>query len=333
MLEHTDSKPAKALTLLTVAFYIESWSFPRDKILEALQEAHRAGMESGNIEMGFQNWQLCHLFAYESGYPLEPIESTGEELVEQLQLYNVDSVLSTMLESRLPVRYLLGKADKPLDWDELESFCGELGNTSETYRILIGYVGRLELAVIFGELEVAERMSEKLQPYAAHDSSYGLVTANLFYSALAFSGLARKTGSKIYASKATALSKKMKQISRTKGLNAFHKSLIMEADVMAFKCKKPDRLALAYEKGITAAVKMGYTQDAAIASEVAGEVFLSLGDEVRARQFLNQAGDLYLQVRSPLGLKSIACTVCHLNCMFSPVSSVGRDRQGRKSTN
>jgi predicted ATPase len=155
VLEGTDSKAAKPLTLLTVAFFIEAWSFTRDRILEALQEGRRAGMESGNIEMGFQNWMLCHLVAYHTGYLLEPIENNGEELVEQLQLYSVDLVLSIMLESRLPVLYLLGKADKPLDWDELESFHGEPGNNSETYRILMGYLGRLELAVIFGELETA----------------------------------------------------------------------------------------------------------------------------------------------------------------------------------
>jgi hypothetical protein len=131
-------------------------------------------------------------------------------------------------------------------------------------------------------------MSEKLQPYAAHDPSYGLVTGNLFYSGLTFSGWAHKTGSKKYLSKATALAKQRRQISRTKGLNALHtKSLLMEAEVLAYKCKKLDRLLHAYEEGITAAVKVGYTQDMAIGSEIA------------ARQFLNQARDPYQEVRSP----------------------------------
>jgi hypothetical protein len=267
-------------------------------------------MECGNIEMGFQNWALCNSFAYSAGYPLDPVERIGQDLVEQLQLYNVDSVLIQVLENRISIRYLLGRADKPLDWDELGAFGDDTGKASETYRLISGYLARLELSIFFRELEFAERMSEKLQPMCAHEGSYLIESKNIFYSGLTYSGLARKTGSGKYLSRAAAFAKKMRRISRTKGLNTLHKSLLMEADILACRCKKIERLIDAYDGAITAAVKIGYTQDAALGSEIAGEVFLSLGDESRSWLYFNQARDLYREVSCLLRKAPVPCENC-----------------------
>jgi hypothetical protein len=87
-------------------------------------------MECSNLELGFLNWVDCNLFAYQAGYPFDPIERTGREILEQSQLYNVDNMRIFFLEIRRPIRYLLGCVDEPLDWTELQSFVVEHGNSS-----------------------------------------------------------------------------------------------------------------------------------------------------------------------------------------------------------
>ena len=207
------SRPTNALTLLTNAYFIEAWSFPRESVMETLQLAHHKGMESGNIEMGFQNWALCNIFAQTCGYPLEPIQRTGAELMQQLRNYHVDSVLAMMTETQLAVACLIGKQE--IDWDKLEPT--EMSNEkSETYRNVFGYLSRMELGVCFGNYDFATRMSVLIQPHIKHDGSYVGTSKELFYSALAYCGLARQTRHRRYYSRAINSLKKLKTFLQNK---------------------------------------------------------------------------------------------------------------------
>jgi len=255
-------------------------------------------MESGNVEIGFLNWVIANNFAYTTGYPLEPVEKTGREILQQLQLYSADSVLPIFLQIRLPIRYFLGNEENEIDWEELTNFNPDNNDKSDTYPSSFGFLGRLELALFFGELELAEKMSNGLQQYLVHEASYAIMVKNMFYSGLTFSGLARKGGAKAgrYRSKAASLSRDMDKISRTKGLNPLHKALIMKADLLACHTSDTVKVSRVYDEGIGAAMKLGYVQDAALASEIAGEFFLSMFDHARARQYICQARDLYQEV-------------------------------------
>ena len=119
---------------------------------------NKAGMESGNVDVGFVSWIIAHNFAYGTGYPLDVVEKTGDEILQQLQLYSAESILSIFLQMRLPVRLLLGREKEDIDWEKLGAFDNITGDKrSETYRSSFGYLGRLELAVYYGKLEEAFR--------------------------------------------------------------------------------------------------------------------------------------------------------------------------------
>lgn len=256
-------------------------------------------MASGNVDIGFLNWIIAHNFAYATGYPLDVVEKSGREILQQLQLYNAESILSMFRQIRLPVRYLLGRENNDIDWEKLASFDTiSFDKKSETYRSSLGFLGRLELALFYGRLELALVFSINLRPYTTHEASYVLVVKNLFYTGLVYSGLARKGGPMAvrYRSKASALCKEMEKICRTKGLSPLHKSLIMKADTLACRSKDMLKIAAAYDDGISAAVKMGFLQDAALASEIAGEFFLAMSDQFKARQYICQASDIYREV-------------------------------------
>jgi predicted ATPase len=292
--EKTDpsSRPTRALTLMVLSYYVEAWTFPRERIMETLQEAHRSGMASGNIEMGFQSWGMCNVFAQSSGYPLEPVESTGTEIMSQLRLYSVDTVRAVFEECRLVIMYLTGR--KKLDWLELEP--SELTlEKSEVHRNLYAYLSRLELGVYFGNLKFAERMSKLVRPYVTCDGSFVALSKELFYSALAYAGLARETGRQKYQAKANKLAKKMRHLCRSRGLNILHKCLLMEAEVLSFRCRSPDKLIDSYDSAISTAIEIGYTQDAALGSELAGASLLAFGNETRGYQYLHQSRALWRQ--------------------------------------
>jgi predicted ATPase len=291
--EKTDpsSRPTRALTLVVLSSYVEAWSIPREKCLATLQEAHRSGMAIGNVEMGFLSWGMCIYFAQSTGYPLEAVETSGNELVSQLCLYNVGSVLSAMKECRLAVLCLTGR--QTLDWAELEP--PESMDKSDVFRNLFGYLSRLELGVYFGNLKFAIRMSQLVEPFVKLDGSYIGISKDLFFSALAYLGLARETGRNKYRRKAIKLTKKMRHLCRTKGSNVLHKCLLMEAEILSFRCRSVGKLIDSYDDAISTALKIGYTNDAALGAELAGASMLALGNETRGRQYLNRSRDLWRQ--------------------------------------
>jgi hypothetical protein len=291
--ERTDpsSRPTRALTLVVIASYVEAWSLPREQCLGTLQEAHHSGMAIGNVEMGFLSWGMCIYFAQSSGYPLDAVEKSGDELVSQLCLYNVGSVLSAMTECRLAVLCLTGS--KKLDWCELEP--SDSMDKSDVFRNLFAYLSRLELGVYFGNLNFAMRMSKLVEPFVKLDGSYIGISKNLFFSALSCTGFARQTGRMKYRRKAIQLMKSMKQIARTKGSNILHKALLVEAEILSFRCRSMGKLIDAYDEAISQAAKIGYTNDAALGCELAGASMLTLGNETRGYQYIKRSRDLWCQ--------------------------------------
>lgn len=285
------SRPTRALTLTVVASYVEAWTVPREKCLATLQEAHHCGMAMGNVEMGFTSWCMCLNFAQFSGYPLDAVEKSGDELISQLCLYKVGSVLSLMKESRLAVLCLSGR--QKLDWSELEP--SESMDKSDVYRSLFAYLSRLELGVCFGNLKFAVRMSQLVEPFVKLDGSYINVSKDLFFSGLSYIGLARETGRKKYRRKAVSLMKKMKHLARTKGTNIHHKALLVEAEILSFRCRSMGMLIDAYDSAISEAIKKGYTNDAALGSELAGASMLALGNETRGFHYLHRSRALWRQ--------------------------------------
>jgi tetratricopeptide (TPR) repeat protein len=284
------SIPTNALALLTNAYFIEAWSVPRESVMETLQKAHHTGMASGNIEMGFQNWALCNIFAQTCGYPLEPIQRTGAELMQQLRIYHVDSVLAMMVETQLAVSCLVGKQE--IDWDKLEPT--EMFNEkSETYRNVFGYLSRMELGVCFGNYDFATRMSVMIQPHIKHDGSYAGTSKELFYSALAYCGLARQTRYRRHYSRAIKSLKKLRRLCRIRGRNVYHKCLLLEAEVTPVRIENTSKLIEIYDRAIAAANDVGYLQDVALATELAGIAMLDLGEENRGYHYLSQSSELW----------------------------------------
>jgi len=285
------SNAMKPQTLFVVGYWIEAWSFPREHIMETLQEAHTAGMAKGNIEVGFQCIVICNIFAQSAGYPLEAIERAGAELIEQLRLYNIDSVLTYLMASRSSVLCLMGK--KSIDWEELEPSNEVHSVESDLYTRIFSLIARLELGVLFGNVEFAVRMSELIDSIHDFGRSYTCCSKEHFYSALAYVELARKTGLAKHKAKAGEYVKALRYLCKTRGPNVLHKCLIMEAEVLSLECRDKQKLSNAYDEAIFMAVNMGYSQDAALGSELAGASMAGINEETRADVYLSQACNLW----------------------------------------
>jgi hypothetical protein len=239
-------------------------------------------------------WASSNAHAYCAGFPLDPILRTGSKLLQQLKLYSVESILVSYDPFRFTILQLMGVADTPVDWTEVDKAPLEGADVDETFRWIWFYWSRLQLAYYFGELEIADRIVEPFHTLSAIDTSYIVTSIRCYFSGLTASGMTRRTGKKKYRRRARKATREMEKIMRSRGLNNLHRYLLMQAELLACeKKRKGSDIKRAYDKAIASAGKVGFTQDAALGNELAGEYFLTLGDEFWTKHYFTRAHELY----------------------------------------
>lgn len=312
VLEVCDAESQESIGLFCISHFIEGWSAPHEKTLEAYRIGHKSGMEAGDVESAYLNsWAAVH-HARTSGSPLGPIEGMTGELLEQMELHNVKSIHVLMEQTNLPVQYLTGNEmkDGEPDWGKLSLLPTNNRHTSsENLRLLFWYIGRVELGVYFGKFDFADKMANRLAQILPRHNAYAPLSFRIFYSGLAASGMAKRmrgAGKHLqaqrYRIKAKRCANRLGQLSRSKGMNSYHRQMLLLADLHASGGKET---SCSYDHAIAASLKCGHIHDAALGSELAGEYHLTgyfssnpivaNASDALARQHFTRARDLYLQ--------------------------------------
>jgi hypothetical protein len=238
-------------------------------------------------------WASSTVHAYCAGFPLDQILRTSSKLLQQLKLYSVEAILVMYDAFRFTILHLMGVADTPVDWTEIGKAPIEGAGMSETFRWIWYYWSRLQLAYYFGKLEIVNRIVEPFHTLSAFDTSYIVTSIRCYFSGLTACGMMRRTGKEKYKRRARKATREMEKIMRSRGLNNLHRYLLMRAELLACEKKKSSDIKKAYEKAIASAGKVGFTQDAALGNELAGEYFLTLGDTFWTKHYFTRAHELY----------------------------------------
>lgn len=290
VLQVTKAKHLEALQLFVVEHWINAWKNPHQDVLDMYEYAHKAGMETGDFENGLLSRTAGYHHEFAAGYPLSPLSAKFSNLVLVLKNYKIDAVCGMTMEQWFVVRYLTGNTTT-----SFKSFEAQTGDSSDTYRLVYGYLARLQLAVYFGDYDFAEKMVEKLTPISEFDKSHSVNSLRLFFSSLAYTTLARKSKKKIYESKARKFCDQLISLCKVKGSNSLHRCTLMEAHLKSLGGKKSALVQSSYDHAIAEALKKGQKQDAALAAQLAAEHFLSIGDDVLSSVLLTKARDLLVK--------------------------------------
>ena len=213
-----------------------------------------------------------------------------------LRIYSplLQCMLNMSGESQDPV-VLTGEAVSQKDYNEQKFTNG----------IIMSY--QLQLAYYFGNMQLAEEMSAKLQQMGtAFNAHYLYVVRKFFFGLIAlrvaFDGSGTKQRKNIAVAKRVI--KEMEQWTRHGGLNCLHKVLILRAELKAFDFihrgyrfsrKAPiESVRGAYDIAISTSVRSGFCNDAALACERASVFFeRSKEDQYWADSYRSRAIDYY----------------------------------------
>jgi predicted ATPase len=294
ILAKTDSKHLEGLVLFQNACFVDAWSMPILQTVENMNRGYRSAMETGEIEDAYRSWSFSVVHVFASGCPLSFLLETGIKVNKKLVEYKVESVAAYFGKYHNLVEHLVGVAEKPLDFSSVVAeIPSNVSDPSESLHWSWYCWEYLQLAIYFRELKVAEKILEPFKKFSAIETSYISCSVRVFFTGLTVCSLALKTGKRKYKLMAASCTKEMKRMMSTKGINTLHRYLLLKALVAAIKKKKDTKEC--FDKAIMTAGRTGFTQDAALGNELAGDYFLSMDNEYWCKFYFTRAYELYTE--------------------------------------
>ena len=307
ILTMTNAKELECLQIFVVAHWVVSWRDPDEVIIDLYNRAYKVGMESGDFENGLLSRTAAYQHSFVAGRPLAVLESNFSALLEKLKMYKLDSVRVMTVEQLLPIPYLRGTSATPFDVEELGKFGPVTSISSENFRLLYGYMARLQLAFYFNKQDLTLHILQKIASIPDFDHAFGTKSVRFCFSSLAYSTLYRNTEKRAYLKKARKFLKQLQALSKVKGRNSWHRCMLMEAHLHAAEGKNAASVQISYDHAIGAASRSGHDHDAALGAQLAAEYFANMKDVFRnnsamdkakdtlVRQYLVQARDGYIK--------------------------------------
>jgi hypothetical protein len=278
--------------------FIHHWKYPITESLEPLRNAVRVGMEIGDVDYALMALHFVCAHSLHSGMPLSDVERSFTEGTQQMRLYQQENMLKLALPNLQFIHNLTGRAYDPmiLDGEAVKRFDMTHSAVPLTIKGLYFYL-EANLAYRFGDYERAHELSEKRR-----NMSYNPFALFSFVITQQFEGLIAIARIRVGQDVAQGLRiarqvlKQMRAWSADCAENNLFRQYMLEAELMSLKPHHGtnQKIVLLYNKSIDNALSGGFTQEAALASELNADYMKRQGDLEQAIKYWKQAHRLYL---------------------------------------
>jgi len=296
--------PNKAINakVLNMAYaFIQIWKRPVRDSLQPLIEGYQSGLETGDLEYAaYGAYNHCGL-AYCAGMELESLKDEMEDYGAAIEQFKQETALNF---HRIFWQSVLNWL-KPIEYPECLS--GEVYNEAEMlplhklnndhYSICTLYINKLILAYVFEKYQQAREyavIAEEYAPAVAGSFKFSLI---YFYGSLAqltaYSSLKLSEKQALLETVAT-YQNKLKSWANKAPMNFLHKFYLVEAE--RYRILGEKLLAMEnYDRAIAGAQENGYTQEEALANELAAKFYLDWGKEKLAQSYMIEAYYCYFR--------------------------------------
>ena len=277
------------------------WNEHVRNTLAPLKESYFIGMETGLIEFACINTNIYCIHSFLCGKPLEKVEqeiltfSQSYLQFKQETNYNYNEVY------RQAVLNFMGKTADPTlltgeAYDEVKMMSQNLERKDRTGSFFIHF-NKLMLCYYFGEFEQARLHAEETRLLLDAVLSKFEIPNYCYYEALTLLALypqAKPGNRRRLMARVRQNQKKLKNWSRSAPENFLHKYHLVEAlERLKTAGKKRSEAQLFYDQAIDGAAKNSFTQEEALAYELAGKFYLELGAKDIAEYYLKAAYNTY----------------------------------------
>ena len=289
----------KSKTLNLVAFILMHGKHHVKDTLPLLEEAYQSALENGDLEyVGYSAVNICQSL-YFIGQELSQLERKMANYNHFLFQLKQETVLTWNQIYRQTVLQLMGKAD------ENDLLLGENYSEAKILPLLIKandrvglqhfYLQKLILAYLFGDGDRALLNAANAELYLDGVAGFINVPEYHFYDALARLSVydsATKDQQEEHLFYAISNQKKLQTRARSAPMNFQHKCDLVAAEKSRVLGNIVEAMEY-YDRAIQGATDNGYIQEQALAAELAGAFYLSIGREKIAKTYLTEARYCY----------------------------------------
>ena len=301
LLDKFQSRWLKIKVYITFGSFIEHWKADLYSAARYLMECFKTGMETGDLEYaGYSIGTYCACKLW-MGEPLELVEQETGKYVKLMQKLKLEMAVPYISIWRQTGLNLCGKAVEPCH------LVGESFNEVETLPALIEsknflllcsiYSAKAQLNFLFKNYVQALDNSRLFEKYEEAAAGFYVVSISNFYYSLSLLALFPQAGKgeqKQYLKKVIELQKKMKKWAVHAPMNYQHKYDLVEAE-KARVLGQNERAMDYYDRAIAGVQKNKYIQEEALAYELPGEFYESLGKKIISQAYLTKAYYAYIR--------------------------------------
>lgn len=299
LLERFDDKQIQARTMDLVYGMIQSWKVHLRETLEPLKDAYQIGRDNGTFEYaGYSILKHCY-YSFLAGVPLQELDQKlalhSQDLKELKQGHAVNylqrdrQAVLNLIEGSPQPGILTGKiCDESIELPRYHQ-------ASDRYGLLYFYLNKLMLSFLFEEFDSAAENGNIAKKYLDGGTGLALVAAFHFYDSLARLAVAASSSTaekRRLLLKVKSNQEKMRKWAQHAPVNFQHKYELVEAERARVLGRTLEAMEY-YDRAIAGAKEQGYIQEEALAGELAGAFYLSLGREKVAKTYLTEAHYCY----------------------------------------
>ncbi|MBD1906571.1 trifunctional serine/threonine-protein kinase/ATP-binding protein/sensor histidine kinase [Funiculus sociatus GB2-A5] len=301
LLSHFSDKAIDTKVFCAVALFVNHWKFHLRETLSLFQLGHQRGLETGNLESTAWNYffecQSLYLMGQELA-ALEPKLATYSNAIRQikqeLQLNYSEmlrqSVLNLMGRSVDPCR-LIGEA-----YDEERSL-PQHQEANDVMALYYLHLYKLILHYLFGQYPLALGNAALAINYLGGVTAQPVIPLLDFYDSLvrlAMYASLSKPEQDCVLDKVQANQEKMQHWANHAPMNFLHKLYLVEAEQYRVIGENYQAMDY-YDRAIKGAAENGYIQEEALAYELAGKLYKSLGKEIIYQAYITKAYYAYIR--------------------------------------
>ncbi|MEZ2318540.1 MAG: AAA family ATPase [Microcoleus sp.] len=301
LLDKRSSRSIKSKVYTGVGTFILPLKAELKSTLGYIKEGFQAGMESGNLEnAGYCINMYCHYMLW-MGEPLKLVEAEIDKYVRLMRTIKQEmSLIFISIEIQTAIN-LGGKMADP------SHLLGDRFNEVKLLPTLIEsknlvlvcwvYNAKAMLSFMFRNYPEALESSRLFEKYEEAVAGFYIVYVhNLYYSLslLALYAKANKQEQKQYLKKVVQNQRKMKKWAFHAPMNYQHKYDLVAAEKARVLGQNSQAMDL-YDRAIAGSAKNGYIQEEALAYELAGEFYQSLGKQIISQAYLTKAYYTYIR--------------------------------------
>ncbi|WP_257459359.1 AAA family ATPase [Archangium lipolyticum] len=282
--------------LLALTLLINHWRVPLRTNIPLLRRALATGLASGDLIFAANSLTTTITTELSLGTELNRVLSSIDTWQSFLKKSGVQVASDVVFVCRQAIRALQGRTRQPARFDDDDFQERTVIGADQTIpaTLFMFYLLRTQVSYLLGDLEEALRASRAAVPYLEHVRGFiSLIDFN-FYAALtlaAHGGATPQERSEVMARLATH-QRPFDVWAEECPENFRHKCQLLSAEVARLEGRNLEAMEL-YDAAIDGAHAEGFLQDEALANELAGRFYHSLGRKRFAALHLRTAQEVY----------------------------------------